>query len=59
VALLQASANGVTLNAGQVALVRQMATSGARLQLAIAAAGTGKPPRCRPSPPPGPKPAVM
>jgi DNA primase catalytic core len=42
VALLQASANGVTLNAGQVALVRQMATSGARLQLAIAAAGTGK-----------------
>jgi hypothetical protein len=42
VALLQASANGVALNAGQVALVRQMATSGARLQLAIAAAGTGK-----------------
>jgi conjugative relaxase-like TrwC/TraI family protein len=42
VALLQATANGVTLNAGQVALVRQMATSGARLQLAIAPAGTGK-----------------
>ena len=42
VALLQASANGVALNAGQVALVRQMATSGARLQLAIAPAGTGK-----------------
>jgi len=41
-ALLQASANGVALNAGQVALVRQMATSGARLQLAIAPAGTGK-----------------
>ena len=41
-ALLQATANGVTLNAGQVALVRQMATSGARLQLAIAPAGTGK-----------------
>jgi conjugative relaxase-like TrwC/TraI family protein len=41
-ALLQASANGVALNAGQLALVRQMATSGARLQLAIAAAGTGK-----------------
>jgi AAA domain/TrwC relaxase len=41
-ALLQASANGVTLNAGQVALVRQMATSGGRLQLAIAPAGTGK-----------------
>ena len=42
VALLEASANGVALNAGQVALVRQMATSGARLQLAIAPAGTGK-----------------
>jgi len=42
VALLQATANGVALNAGQVALVRQMATSGGRLQLAIAPAGTGK-----------------
>jgi DNA primase catalytic core len=42
VALLHATANGVTLNAGQLALVRQMATSGARLQLAIAPAGTGK-----------------
>ncbi len=42
VALLQATANGVALNAGQVALVRQMATSGARLQLAIAPAGAGK-----------------
>ena len=42
VALLQATANGVTLNAGQAALVRQMATSAARLQLAIAPAGTGK-----------------
>ena len=42
VALLEATANGTTLNAGQVALVRQMATSGARLQLAIAPAGTGK-----------------
>src|SRR5215207_5047421 len=42
VALLEASANGVALNAGQIALVRQMATSGARLQLAIAPAGTGK-----------------
>ena len=38
----EATANGVALNAGQVALVRQMATSGARLQLAIAPAGTGK-----------------
>ena len=42
VALLEATANGVTLNAGQAALVHQMATSGARLQLAIAPAGTGK-----------------
>ena len=41
-ALLEAAANGVALNAGQVALVRQMATSGARLQLAIAPAGAGK-----------------
>ena len=32
----------VTLNAGQAALVRDMATSGARLQLAIAPAGAGK-----------------
>ena len=36
------AANGVTLNAGQAALVRAMATSGARLQLAIAPAGAGK-----------------
>ena len=35
-------ANGTALNAGQVGLVRAMATSGARLQLAIAPAGTGK-----------------
>jgi DNA primase catalytic core len=42
VALLEATANGVTLNAGQAALVRDMATSGARLQLAIAPAGAGK-----------------
>src|SRR5829696_9815578 len=42
VALLQASANGVPLNAGQAALLQEMATSGCRLQLAIAPAGTGK-----------------
>ena len=42
VAVLELAANGVTLNAGQVALVRAMATSPARLQLAIAPAGTGK-----------------
>ena len=41
-ALLEQAANGVTLNPGQAALVTQMATSGARLQLAIAPAGAGK-----------------
>jgi ATP-dependent exoDNAse (exonuclease V) alpha subunit len=40
--LLEATANGVLLNAGQAALVRDMATSAARLQLAIAPAGAGK-----------------
>jgi DNA primase catalytic core len=40
--LLEATANGVLLNAGQIALVRDMSASGARLQLAIAPAGTGK-----------------
>ena len=42
IALLESAANGVPLNAGQAALVREMATSGARLQLAIAPAGSGK-----------------
>ncbi|MEJ7831469.1 MAG: MobF family relaxase [Nocardioides sp.] len=41
-ALLESAANGVALNAGQTTLVRQMATSGARVQLAIAPAGSGK-----------------
>lgn len=42
-AMLEAHAqNGLQLNAGQEALVRGMATSGARLQLALAPAGTGK-----------------
>lgn len=41
-ALLESTANGVTLNPGQVTLVREMATSGARVQLAIAPAGSGK-----------------
>src|SRR5674476_1387910 len=41
-ALLESAANGITLNAGQAALVRTMATSGACLQLAIAPAGAGK-----------------
>ncbi len=41
-ALLEATAHGVTLNPGQADLVRRMATSGCRLQLAIAPAGSGK-----------------
>ncbi|PKQ24865.1 MAG: transfer protein Tra [Actinobacteria bacterium HGW-Actinobacteria-5] len=41
-ALLESEANGITLNPGQVLLVREMATSGARVQMAIAPAGSGK-----------------
>jgi conjugative relaxase-like TrwC/TraI family protein len=41
-ALLEQAANDTTLNPGQAALVRGMATSGARVQLAIAPAGAGK-----------------
>ncbi len=41
-ALLESAANGTELNHGQAALVRGMATSGARIQLGVAAAGTGK-----------------
>jgi conjugative relaxase-like TrwC/TraI family protein len=41
-ALLEAAANGNTLDVGQAALVRSMCTSGARLQLTIAPAGAGK-----------------
>ncbi|OLT43919.1 hypothetical protein BJF86_13240 [Serinicoccus sp. CNJ-927] len=42
VALLELEANGVRLNPGQASLVRRMATSGSRVQLAIAPAGAGK-----------------
>ncbi|KRC66780.1 hypothetical protein ASE12_19600 [Aeromicrobium sp. Root236] len=42
VALLESAANGVTLNQGQAQLVREMAVSGRRLQVGIAAAGSGK-----------------
>ncbi|WP_280491581.1 MobF family relaxase [Nocardia asiatica] len=44
VALLEYAANnpGKPLNPGQIALVRQFATSGARVELALAPAGTGK-----------------
>jgi ATP-dependent exoDNAse (exonuclease V) alpha subunit len=41
-ALLEMAANGSALDAGQASMVRQMCTSGARLQLAIAPAGAGK-----------------
>ncbi|WP_261773624.1 MobF family relaxase [Rhodococcoides corynebacterioides] len=42
IALLESVANGRDLNAGQRSLVRAMATSGAKVQLALAPAGTGK-----------------
>ena len=41
-ALFEAEANGRVLNDGQRALVREMASSGSRVQLAVAPAGTGK-----------------
>jgi conjugative relaxase-like TrwC/TraI family protein len=41
-ALLELAANGTAVDAGQASLVRQMCTSGARLQLAVAPAGAGK-----------------
>src|SRR5215218_4353528 len=41
-ALLEMAANGTALDAGQASLVRQMCSSGARLQHAIAPAGAGK-----------------
>jgi DNA primase catalytic core len=41
-ALLEATANGTDLNPGQIDLIRQLATTPARVQLALAPAGTGK-----------------
>ncbi|PZS34712.1 MAG: TrwC relaxase, partial [Pseudonocardiales bacterium] len=41
-ALLESAANGLTLGADQAAMVRDLACSGARVQLALAPAGTGK-----------------
>jgi conjugative relaxase-like TrwC/TraI family protein len=41
-ALVEMAANGTAVDAGQAALVRQMCTSGARVQLAIAPTGAGK-----------------
>ena len=40
--MLTEQANGTELNRGQVQLVRDLATSGRRVQLALAPAGTGK-----------------
>jgi conjugative relaxase-like TrwC/TraI family protein len=42
VALTESAANGLELNPAQTQLVHELATSGARLQLAIAPAGSGK-----------------
>jgi hypothetical protein len=41
-ALLEAQANGTPINDGQATLVRSLATSGLRVQLALAPAGAGK-----------------
>lgn len=49
-ALADSAARDKQLNEGQVALVREMASSGRRVALALAPAGTGRPrrwPRCR------------
>ena len=46
-ALLEMAANRTALDLGQASLVRQMCTSGARLQLAIAPAGAGKTRACQ------------
>jgi DNA primase catalytic core len=42
IAIAEAAANGLGLNAAQQSLVREMATSGRIVQLALAPAGTGK-----------------
>jgi len=42
IALVEAAANGTVLDDAQAALVRELASSGRRLQLALAPAGTGK-----------------
>jgi DNA primase catalytic core len=42
IAVAEAAANGTPLNEAQSALVRNLATSGGRVQLALAPAGTGK-----------------
>jgi hypothetical protein len=47
-ALLEMAANGTALDTGQASLVREMCSSGARLQLAIAPPAPGRPPLCAP-----------
>jgi len=42
IAIAEAAANNLQLNAAQQSLVREMATSGRKVQLALAPAGTGK-----------------
>lgn len=42
IAIAETAANGVTLNSAQAAMVRELTTSGRRVQLALAPAGTGK-----------------
>ena len=42
IALVESAANGVILNQGQAGLAREMAVSGRRVQVGIAAAGSGK-----------------
>ncbi|GAB7007282.1 hypothetical protein JCM18899A_47570 [Nocardioides sp. AN3] len=42
IAIAEAAANNLQLNAAQQSLVREMATSGRQVQLALAPAGTGK-----------------
>ena len=54
-ALLEMAANRTALDPGQAGLVRQMCSSGDRLQLAIAPAGAGNDRACAPSPWPGPE----
>ena len=56
-ALLESAANGVALNTGQAALVREMATSGARSSSRSRRPGPARPPRCGRWPRPGPTPA--
>jgi DNA primase catalytic core len=41
-ALAESAANGMTLNPAQAQMVRELATSGSRVQVAIAPAGSGK-----------------